>query len=457
VAGPWEKYGGSGPVYGAPRLPPAQTAPQAQQDVLQAQHLGQQIEAQPLQNENTRVNIAQGQTSIQNQHFNQNQGLRQEFNNLPEVKNYSDAISSLAGAMKAPDNAQGDLAVVYSFAKAMDPGSVVREGEMDMANATASQVQQVNQMVQAITAGKRLPPAVRVHLIDAARQKIAGLRAPYDQQYQRYSELAHANGFNPQEIVGSPLYKSVEPIEEQYIRSHGGTPRDPNAPLNVQSSQYSEGGFGLQQDPRNTSLSPEQAAAYDAWWKANPNPSPRQLLQFGSTIGLNIPPKNAAAIITAKKRGSGISHDVQVLPDISDVRGGNNTSGQDSINAVARGVGDSVSVGALDKAVALGDTVFKGGTFDQNLGRQYAISDYDQQNHPLMRLGGQALGGAALPMGEVSSVGNVAAKGAAYGGAYGLNSSRQLSDVPANVLGGAAVGAAVPAVLGKVFKPKAGR
>jgi hypothetical protein len=197
VAGPWEKYGGSGPVYGAPRLPPAQTAPQAQQDVLQAQHLGQQIEAQPLQNENTRVNIAQGQTSIQNQHFNQNQGLRQEFNNLPEVKNYSDAISSLAGAMKAPDNAQGDLAVVYSFAKAMDPGSVVREGEMDMANATASQVQQVNQMVQAITAGKRLPPAVRVHLIDAARQKIAGLRAPYDQQYQRYSELAHANGFNP--------------------------------------------------------------------------------------------------------------------------------------------------------------------------------------------------------------------------------------------------------------------
>jgi hypothetical protein len=71
-------------------------------------------------------------------------------------------------------------------------------------------------------------------------------------------------------------------------------------------------------------------------------------------------------------------------------------------------------------------------------------------------LAGQALGGAALPMGEVSSVGNVAAKGAAYGGAYGLGSSRQLSDVPANVLGGAAVGAAVPAVLGKVFKPKSG-
>jgi hypothetical protein len=358
--------------------------------------------------------------------------------------------------MKAPDNAQGDLAVVYSFAKAMDPGSVVREGEMDMANATASQVQQVNQMIQSITAGKRLPPEVRVHLIDAARQKIAGLRAPYDQQYQRYSELAHANGFSPQEIVGSPLYKSVEPIEEQYIRAHGGTPRDPNAPLNVQSSQQSQAGFGLQQDPRVSKLSPEQASAYDAWWKANPNPSPRQLLQFVSTIGVNIAPKNAQDIITAKRKGAGISHDVQIKPDISDVRGGNNTSAQDAINATARGVPDTLSMGLLDKGVALADTVAKGGTFDQNLSRQYAISDYDQANHPVARFAGQALGGAALPMGDVSSLTNLSLKGAGYGAGYGLGSSRQLSDIPANVLGGAAVGAAVPAVLGKFFKPKAG-
>jgi hypothetical protein len=36
------------------RQPAPQTTPQAQQDVLQVQHLGQQIQAQPLQNENTR-------------------------------------------------------------------------------------------------------------------------------------------------------------------------------------------------------------------------------------------------------------------------------------------------------------------------------------------------------------------------------------------------------------------
>jgi hypothetical protein len=189
---PYAQYANKNPfaVYGSPRTPPPQTPAQSQQDQLQVAHLGQQIEQVPLQNANTRVNIEQGQASIHNQTFNQNQGLRQEYNNLPEVKNYSVALQSLGTALKAPDSPQGDLAVIYAYAKAADPGSVVREGEMDMANATASLPQQYQAAAQRLTQGKRLPPEVRTGLIETMRQSVGGMRQVYDQQRGRYSSLA---------------------------------------------------------------------------------------------------------------------------------------------------------------------------------------------------------------------------------------------------------------------------
>jgi hypothetical protein len=450
---PFDQFDNS-PMLGPPRLPPMQTPGQVVGQDLQNTKNQLDIQNNPLTVANTKTNIQQGQASIQNQHFNQVQGLRQEFNNLPEIKNYSVALQSLGTALKAPDTPQGDLSVIYAYAKAADPGSVVREGEMDMATNTASLPDKYRVMAEQVTQGKRLPPAVRTGLIETMRQSVSGLRSVYDQQRNRYATLAQQNGVSPDQIIGQPLYDAYRPAEEAYIRTHGGTPRDPNAPLQVAPSQ-AEAGFGLQQDPRNTSLSPEQAKAYDAWFAAHSNPTPEQLVSFVKSLGIpgDMPINNAKAIIAAVKNHASISHDVQINPNISDVRGGNNTPTQDTVNAVARGVPDALSLGTIDKAVALGDTVFKGGTFDQNLQRQYAISDYDQQNHPFARLAGQALGGSVLPMGEVSGVGNLAAKGAAYGGGYGLGSSRQLSDIPANVLGGAAVGAAVPAALGRFLRP----
>jgi hypothetical protein len=117
VAGPWEKYGsgGSGSVYGLPRTPAPQTPAQTQSDQLGVVRTQQQIASQPLQNESTQTSIEQNRSSMQNQRFNQNQGLRQEFNNLPEVKNYGVAATSLNTALKAPDSPQGDLAIIYAL------------------------------------------------------------------------------------------------------------------------------------------------------------------------------------------------------------------------------------------------------------------------------------------------------------------------------------------------------
>lgn len=438
---------------------------QTPQDQAQLVRTTQENENNPLQRQNIQTNIAQGQTSIQNQRFNQNQGLRQEYNNLPEVKNYSVALQSLGTALKAPDTPQGDLAVIYAYAKAADPGSVVREGEMDMATATASIPEQYRADAARLTQGKRLPPEVRQGLIETMRQSVAGLRTVYDQQRGRYSDLAQQNGFSPQEIVGTPLYDAYRSAEEAYIEAHGGIPRDPNAPSETAppAPTVTEQGFGGVKPSANM---PTQSGEdfrqqlYSAM-RSKQIKSVADIQAFQQQYnashgtGWSVDLKNPDTIRAVRAAMAGKQFNVQEpVPNISDVRGGQNTNAQDTINATARGVPDALSLGLLDKGVALADTVTKGGPFDYNLQRQYAISDYDQANHPLARLAGQALGGAVLPMGDVNSLANVSLKGAAYGGAYGLGSSRTLRDAPINALGGAAVGAAVPAVLGKIFKPK---
>jgi hypothetical protein len=63
------------------------------------------------------------------------------------------------------------------------------------------------------------------------------------------------------------------------------------------------------------SLSPEQSSLYDAWFKANPHATPEQLVSFGHSLNLNIPPDNAKKIIAAKNAGGGLSHEVQPVGD----------------------------------------------------------------------------------------------------------------------------------------------
>jgi hypothetical protein len=280
--------GGAVPVTGGnPKLPGelAAQGPSIQGQQLQNVHTQQQIQAQPLQNENTAVNIQQGRASVQNQHFNQVQGLRQEFNALPEVKNYSVALQSLGTALKAPNTPQGDLAIIYAYAKAADPGSVVREGEMDMANATASIPEQYRAAAQRLTQGKRLPPEVRMGLIETMRQSVGGMRQVYDLQRSRYAQQAQESGIPPEQVIGQPLYNAYTKSEEDYIRAHGGTPKINGVPIDQgPAAGLAHDKFRTEYDPKLSGQldgmirngAPYQQAAAFAAQNNYPPPSPAE-------------------------------------------------------------------------------------------------------------------------------------------------------------------------------------
>ncbi|SES19703.1 hypothetical protein [Sphingobium sp. YR768] len=190
-------------------------------------------------------------------------------------------------------------------------------------------------------------------------------------------------------------------------------------------------------------LSDAQAAAYDAFMRANPNANADQLRSFAQSMGLSL--SNAEDIIRARDAGGGyMPGETGIIraPDISDVRGQGGVA--EGADAFVRGAADTASLGFADELTAAGDTLFGGGTMDDNLARQRAIDAYDAENSPWLRGGGQLAGGLVLPIGRVATAGDATKVGAAYGGAYGFGSGEGVGDR----LMGAGTGAVTGGVLG---------
>lgn len=98
-------------------------------------------------------------------------------------------------------------------------------------------------------------------------------------------------------LSGTPL--DVSPPPSPGTEPPGAAPRE-----TTQRAQQSEADAGM------IDMTAEQKAAYNAFWKANPNPTPEQLGQFFVQIGAapeGTALGNASAIIEAVKEGAGYS------------------------------------------------------------------------------------------------------------------------------------------------------
>jgi hypothetical protein len=136
------------------------------------------------------------------------------------------------------------------------------------------------------------------------------------------------NGENPDD----PAVQKKYHIPALPTYGAGATP--PGATGGGDGNQPGGGGPG-------GSLSPEQSSLYDAWFKANPHATPEQLMSFGHSLNLNIPPENARAIIAAKNAGGGLSHEVQPMGFLDNAK--------NDVAGIAQGLGmlgDAAATGA---------------------------------------------------------------------------------------------------------------
>lgn len=129
--------------------------------------------------------------------------LRNDFTNLPSYKNYTQALPSYQSMIDTAktDSKASDLNLVYGLGKIMDPGSVVREGEMIMVNNTSSVPDWLLGAINSVNGGSRLEPATRKAILAEARSRLQAYRGAVDNDISQYRGIIGRRGMNEADII----------------------------------------------------------------------------------------------------------------------------------------------------------------------------------------------------------------------------------------------------------------
>jgi hypothetical protein len=104
-------------------------------------------------------------------------------------------------AAHGDQSGQADIALVYSYMKMLDPGSVVREGEFATAENAGGVADRFRQLYNRALNGERLPPAVRDDMLKQGGAQYATIEKQHSEIEQRYRDLAAQNGLDPSNVV----------------------------------------------------------------------------------------------------------------------------------------------------------------------------------------------------------------------------------------------------------------
>jgi hypothetical protein len=131
--------------------------------------------------------------------------LRKEFDQLPEVKNFKTVrtaykqIEALTSNPKA--TAQDDIAAIFTFMKALDPTSTVREGEFATAQNATGIPDRIRNLYNKAAEGTRLNPAQRAEMRSTASRVYVPVREAYNETAKRYQGYAADAGIEPLSVA----------------------------------------------------------------------------------------------------------------------------------------------------------------------------------------------------------------------------------------------------------------
>jgi hypothetical protein len=130
--------------------------------------------------------------------------MRAEYNN--QTKNFGEVKAAYGRVLASEETAAGDLALIFSYMKMLDPGSVVREGEFATAEQAAGVPDRIRNIYNKLLTGERLNP-------DQRKMFASQARSLYDQSRQQEAlvrsgieRIARGYGLN----VGNIFYEAAE-------------------------------------------------------------------------------------------------------------------------------------------------------------------------------------------------------------------------------------------------------
>ena len=133
-----------------------------------------------------------------------------------QSKTYMDmqhsAGSLLANAKEGTKT--GDLAMVFNFMKALDPRSVVREGEQMQARATGGMADQFIAYIDAIRGQGMLTPAQRAAFVRTARNMLVEESKAQEARNKWFTSKARAYNIDPSHVVQNTYAFQAKDIDD---------------------------------------------------------------------------------------------------------------------------------------------------------------------------------------------------------------------------------------------------
>lgn len=135
--------------------------------------------------------------------FDMEEQLRDDF--AKSTQSYTivrDQMGIMQAAAKDP-SAAGDLAVIFSFMKMVDPTSSVREGEFSNAQNSAGVPDRVRNLYNNALTGQRFDPKVRADFLDQAGKLFGSKQQTFDSDKKKVESLAESYGLNKDRVTGA--------------------------------------------------------------------------------------------------------------------------------------------------------------------------------------------------------------------------------------------------------------
>lgn len=232
-----------GPMAGNPGRRSGDATAQAR---LALEKTGKDLQAKGLDN------------TITNTIFDNEAKLRSEYQTLPPVKAYRDNLPNMMTALTSAPTPTGDSALIYMYAKVMDPLTGVREGEQRSAEDVAPLLDATYQKWKKnVDGGGSLPDDVRDGFRRAIVAKMQNLGDQAFDYRKKYTQFAQGNNLNPAHVVGET--DDFAPFKDQYYKARqtlgwDGHDLNSNYGQNVQ----------LSQDKSLEPIDPKMQAEYEA-------------------------------------------------------------------------------------------------------------------------------------------------------------------------------------------------
>ena len=172
--------------------------------------------------------------------FKQTNELRNTFQNLPEVKSWNITQPILVSAREATKDTTGasDLNLIYALGKALDPNSVVREGELELAAGTGSLGEKLKGYYKSTTAGGKLTPEVKQDLLRQIESRTYAQKKQYDSAKKQYTSIANKYKLDPSELFIEPIVEPLDTSQPAKAKTVVRTGKDKSGKVVI---EYSDG------------------------------------------------------------------------------------------------------------------------------------------------------------------------------------------------------------------------